>query len=72
MLAAFECLLHRYSGQVDMVVGTGIANRNRREIEELIGFFVNMLVVRTDLSGNPTFKQLLARVRRGNSSRLYV
>jgi amino acid adenylation domain-containing protein len=64
MLAAFECLLHRYSGQVDMVVGTGIANRNRREIEELIGFFVNMLVVRTDLSGNPTFKQLLARVRR--------
>jgi amino acid adenylation domain-containing protein len=64
MLAAFECLLHRYSGQVDMVVGTGIANRNRREIEELIGFFINMLVVRTDLSGNPAFKQLLARVRR--------
>lgn len=64
MLAAFECLLHRYSGQLDMVVGTGVANRNRREIEELIGFFINMLVVRTDLSGNPTFKQLLARVRR--------
>jgi non-ribosomal peptide synthetase component F len=64
MLAAFECLLHRYSGQVDMVVGTGVANRNRREIEELIGFFINMLVVRTDLSGNPTFNQLLARVRR--------
>jgi hypothetical protein len=63
MLAAFECLLHRYTGQVDMVVGTGNANRNRREIEELIGFFVNMLVMRTDLSGNPTFKQLLARVR---------
>jgi non-ribosomal peptide synthetase component F len=63
MLAAFECLLHKYSGQVDMVVGTGIANRNRSEIEELIGFFVNMLVTRTDLSGNPTFKQVLARVR---------
>jgi hypothetical protein len=63
MLAAFECLLHRYTGQVDMVIGTGVANRNRREIEELIGFFVNMLVMRTDLSGNPTFKQLLARVR---------
>jgi acyl carrier protein len=63
MLAAFECLLHRYTGQVDMVVGTGVANRNRSEIEDLIGFFVNMLVMRTDLSGNPTFKQLLARVR---------
>ena len=63
MLAAFECLLHRYTGQVDLVAGTGVANRNRREIEELIGFFVNMLVMRTDLSGNPTFKQLLARVR---------
>jgi len=63
MLAAFECLLHRYTGQVDMVVGTGVANRNRSEIEELIGFFVNMLVMRTDLSGNPTFKQVLARVR---------
>jgi hypothetical protein len=63
MLAAFECLLHRYSGQVDMVVGTGIANRNRSEVEELIGFFINMLVMRTDLSGNPTFKQVLARVR---------
>jgi non-ribosomal peptide synthetase component F len=63
MLAAFECLLHRYTGQVDMVVGTGIANRNRSEIEELIGFFINMLVVRTDLSGNPTFRQVLGRVR---------
>jgi amino acid adenylation domain-containing protein len=63
MLAAFECLLHRYTGQEDMVVGTAIANRNRSEIEELIGFFVNMLVTRTDLSGNPTFSDLLARVR---------
>jgi len=63
MLAAFECLLHRYTGQEDMVVGTAMANRNRSEIEELIGFFINMLVVRTDLSGNPTFKQLLTRVR---------
>ena len=63
MLAAFECLLHRYTGQDDMVVGTAIANRNRSEIEELIGFFINMLVTRTDLSGNPTFNELLARVR---------
>ena len=63
MLAAFECLLHRYTGQDDMVVGTAMANRNRSEIEELIGFFINMLVIRTDLSGNPTFKQLLTRIR---------
>lgn len=63
MLAAFECLLHRYTGQEDMVVGTAIANRNRSEVEDLIGFFVNMLVTRTDLSGNPAFNDLLARVR---------
>ena len=63
LLAAFESLLHRYTGQEDMVVGTAMANRNRSEIEELIGFFINMLVIRTDLSGNPTFKDLLTRVR---------
>jgi acyl carrier protein len=63
LLAAFECLLLRYTGQEDMVIGTAMANRNRSEIEELIGFFINMLVIRTDLSGNPTFKDLLTRVR---------
>jgi SAM-dependent methyltransferase len=63
LLAAFECLLHRYSGQEDLVVGTASASRNRSETEELIGFFVNMLVVRTSLSGNPTFRQALGRVR---------
>jgi len=63
LLAAFQTLLHRYSWQEDIVVGTGIANRNRRETEHLIGFFVNMLALRTDLSGNPTFTELLARVR---------
>jgi len=62
LLAAFQILLHRYSGQDDIVVGSPIANRNRAEIEGLIGFFVNTLVMRTDLSGNPTFRQLLARV----------
>jgi amino acid adenylation domain-containing protein len=63
LLAAFQTLLYRYTGQEDIVVGSPIANRNRQEIEGLIGFFVNTLALRTDLSGNPTFKQLLARVR---------
>jgi amino acid adenylation domain-containing protein len=64
LLAAFQVLLHSYSGQTDIVVGTDIANRNRRETEGLIGFFVNQLVIRTDLSGNPTFRELLMRVRK--------
>ncbi|WP_345145038.1 condensation domain-containing protein, partial [Dactylosporangium darangshiense] len=63
LLGAFTTLLHRYSGQDDIVVGTPIANRNRAEIEGLIGFFVNTLVLRTDLSGDPTFAELLGRVR---------
>jgi amino acid adenylation domain-containing protein len=63
LLAAFDALLYRYSGQTDIAVGTAIANRNRQETEGLIGFFVNMLVLRTDLSGNPTFLDLLQRVK---------
>ncbi len=63
LLAAFKALLHRYTGQDDIIVGTPIANRNRVEIEGLIGFFVNTLVLRTDLSDNPTFLELLNRVR---------
>ena len=63
LLAAFQTLLHRYTGQDDIVVGSPIANRNRIEIEGLIGFFVNTLVLRTDHSGNPTFRELLHRVR---------
>ena len=62
LLAAFQTLLHRYTGQEDIVVGSPIANRNRPEIEGLIGFFVNTLVLRTDLSGNPSFRELLKRV----------
>jgi amino acid adenylation domain-containing protein len=63
LLAAFQTLLHRYTGQEDIIVGSPIANRNRLEIEGLIGFFVNTLVLRSDLSGNPPFRELLSRVR---------
>ncbi|MEH1781198.1 MAG: amino acid adenylation domain-containing protein [Nostoc sp.] len=63
LLAAFQTLLYRYTTNDDIVVGTPIANRNRREIKGLIGFFVNTLVLRTDFSGNPGFEQLLGRVR---------
>jgi len=63
LLAAFNTLLYRYTGQLDIVVGTDVANRNRVETEGLIGIFVNHLVLRTDLSGQPTFLELLRRVR---------
>jgi amino acid adenylation domain-containing protein len=63
LLAAYDTLLYRYTGQADILVGTPIANRNRSEIEGLIGFFVNTLVMRTDLSQNPSFSDLLGRVR---------
>jgi non-ribosomal peptide synthetase component F len=63
LLAAYQTLLARYTQQEDIVVGVPIANRNRNELEGLIGFFVNSLVMRTDLSGAPTFIELLARVR---------
>ncbi|MFY2561144.1 amino acid adenylation domain-containing protein [Corallococcus terminator] len=63
LLAGFQLLLRRYSGQEDISVGTPIANRNRAELEGLIGFFVNSLVMRTDVSGTPSFRELLRRVR---------
>ena len=63
LLAAFNVLLYRYTGQKDILVGSPIANRNRAEIEGLIGFFVNTLVLRTDLGDNPSFRELLGRVR---------
>ena len=63
LLAAFKVLLYRYTSQEDLVVGTPIANRNRVEIESLIGLFVNTLVLRSTLSGNPSFRELLQRVR---------
>ena len=63
LLAAFKVLLARYSGQDDLVVGSPIAGRNRVELEGLIGLFVNTLALRTDLSGDPTFRELLGRIR---------
>lgn len=63
LCAAFQVLIARFTGDVDIAVGTPIANRAQVELEKLIGFFVNTLVLRTDLSGNPTFRQLLSKVR---------
>ncbi len=63
LLACFQILLHRYSGQTDIAVGSPIANRTQSAVESIIGSFVNTLVLRTDLSGNPTFIELMARVR---------
>ena len=63
LLAAFKTLLYRYTEQEDICVGTTIANRHSRDLESLIGYFLNTLVMRTDLSGNPSFRELLGRVR---------
>ncbi len=64
LLAAFQTLLYRYTGQPDVSVGTPVAGRGRPEVQDLIGFFVNTLVMRTDLSGGPSFRDLLRRVRK--------
>jgi amino acid adenylation domain-containing protein len=63
LLAAWQVLLSRYTGETDVVVGTPIANRQRGEVEGLIGYFVNALALRTDLTGDPTFRELMGRVR---------
>lgn len=64
LVAGFKIVLGRYTGQEDLLIGTDVANRNRLETEGLIGFFVNQLVLRTDLSGDPSFREILRRVRR--------
>jgi amino acid adenylation domain-containing protein len=63
LLAAFKTLLHCYAGQDDIVVGSPVANRGRQELESLIGFFTNTLALRTDMSGDPSFRELLGRVK---------
>ena len=63
LLAAFQTLLHRYSGQDDILVGSPVANRTRVETEGMLGVFINTLVLRTNLAGNPEFGELLGRVR---------
>lgn len=63
LLAGYAVLLSRYSGQDDIVIGTPAANRGRTELESVIGYFVNMMAIRVDLSGDPSFVELLSRVR---------
>ncbi len=63
LVAAFQALLYRHTGQEDLLIGMVTAGRRRKEVEKLMGFFLNTLVLRTDLSGNPTFRELLKRVR---------
>lgn len=63
LLAIYKVLLYRYSAQDDLIVGTPVASRNQKEIEPLIGFFVNTLAIRTDLAGEPSFQELLKRVK---------
>ncbi|MGE3912018.1 MAG: condensation domain-containing protein, partial [Chloroflexota bacterium] len=63
LLAGFQTWLHRSTGQEDLLIGTPVAGRSRVELEGLVGFFINTLVLRTDLSGDPTFSELLQRVR---------
>jgi len=61
--AAFQTLLHRYTGQNDLVIGTVTSDRKRPEVQELVGYFLNTLVLRTNMDGDPTFRELLGRVR---------
>ncbi|HEX3128098.1 MAG TPA: condensation domain-containing protein, partial [Thermoanaerobaculia bacterium] len=63
LTAGLQTLFHRYSGQDDFAIGSYIANRNRAEVERLVGFFINLLALRADLSGDPTVRELLGKVR---------
>ena len=67
LLAAFKVLLHRYTEQDDIFLCSPVANRNHKQIKGLIGYFVNLLILKTDLSGNPSFQELLGRIRQVSS-----
>ncbi|MHC9538717.1 MAG: non-ribosomal peptide synthase/polyketide synthase [Vulcanimicrobiota bacterium] len=64
LLSAFTVMMHRYCGEPDIIIGSPVANRNHREIENIIGFFVNTMALRSDLSDDPTFEELLERTRK--------
>ncbi len=64
LLAGFDVLMYDYSRETDVVIGSALAHRNRSELEGVIGFLVNMLILRTDLSGNPTFAEILERAKK--------
>ena len=64
LMAAYQSFLARYTGQKDILVGSPIANRNHKGVEGLIGFFVNTLVYRSDLSGTPTFREILNQTKK--------
>ena len=64
LLTAFKTLVHCLTGETDIVIGTDVANRNFREVEGIVGFFINQLILRSDFSGEPVFDELLERVRR--------
>ena len=70
LVAGFQALLYRYTGQDDFVIGTPVANRSRQEVEPLIGFFVNLLVLRSELNAEMTFVDHLRRVREDSARRL--
>ena len=65
LTAAFDTLLYRYTGRDDVVLGVPFANRDRDELASLFGFLIDFHALRTDLSGNPSFRELLGRVRQG-------
>ena len=69
LLASYATLLRRYSGQDDIVIGTPFAGRHRSELESMIGYFINPLALRVDVSGDPTFRELLDRARERRSAR---
>ena len=72
LLTAFQVWLHRYTGQTDVVVGTPVANRERPEVQSLLGLFLNTLPIRVRLGGSPSFRQVLRQVRESLLGATYI